>query len=35
MIGGEHQVAFVFAVFLIDQDDHAPGAQLGDDVVDR
>ncbi|OIQ64446.1 hypothetical protein GALL_540040 [mine drainage metagenome] len=32
MLGGEHQVALVLAVFLIDQDDHAPGLELGDDV---
>jgi hypothetical protein len=27
----EHQVAFVFPVFFIDQDHHAAGAQFGDD----
>ena len=26
MVGGEHQVAFVLAVFLVDEDDHAAGA---------
>jgi hypothetical protein len=26
MVGGQHQVAFVLAVFLVDQDDHAAGA---------
>ena len=29
-IGGEHQVAFIFAVFLINQNDHAASAQFGD-----
>jgi hypothetical protein len=32
-LGGEHQVALVLAVFLVDQDDHAAGAQLGDDFL--
>ncbi len=35
VVGGEHQVAFVLAVFLVDQDDHAAGAHVGDDVFDR
>ena len=29
MLGGEHEVAFVLAVFLVDEDDHAAGGQLG------
>ena len=35
VVGGQHQVAFVLAVFLVDQDDHAAGAHVGDDVFDR
>ena len=35
VLGGQHQVAFVLAVFLIDQDDHAAGAHVGDDGLDR
>ena len=35
VVGGEHEVAFVLAVFLVDQDDHAAGAQLGDELGDR
>ena len=31
MVGGEHEVAFVLAVFLVDEDDHAAGAQVGDE----
>ena len=34
-LGGHDQVALVLAVFLIDQDDDAAGAQLGDDLGDR
>ncbi len=34
VVGGQHQVAFVFAVFFVDQDDHAPGAHVGHDVFD-
>ena len=35
VVGRQHQVAFVLAVFLIDQDDHAAGAHVGDDVLHR
>ena len=35
MVGGQDQVAFVLAVFLVDQDHHAAGAQVGNDVLDR
>ena len=31
-IGGKHQVAFIFAVFFIDQYHHAAGAQFSDDL---
>jgi hypothetical protein len=34
MLGGEHEVAFVFAVFLVDEDHHAAGTHVGDDVLD-
>jgi len=30
--GGNHEVAFVFAVFFVDEDHHPAGFQLGDDV---
>ena len=30
VVGGQHQVAFVFAVFLVDEDHHAASGQLGD-----
>ena len=33
--GGEYQVAFVLAVFLVHQHDHAPGADLVDDFLYR
>jgi hypothetical protein len=35
VVGGQHQVAFVLAVFFVHQDDHAPGAHVGHDVFDR
>ena len=35
MLGGEHQIAFVFPIFFIDQNNHAPGAHLGDDFLNR
>ncbi len=35
VIGGEHDVAFVLAVFLVDQDHHAAGGELGHDFLDR
>jgi hypothetical protein len=35
VLGGEHQVAFVFAVFFVHQNDHATGAHVGHDVFDR
>src|SRR5690606_27629621 len=34
VIGGQHQIALVFAIFFIDQNDHAARAQLGDDFGD-
>ncbi len=34
VVGGEHEVAFVLAVFLVDQDHHAAGGQLGDELGD-
>src|SRR3546814_5335694 len=34
-LGGHDQVAFVFAVFFVDQDDDTPGAQFGDDLGNR
>ena len=34
MVRGDHEVAFVLAVFLIDEDHDAAGAQLGHDVLD-
>ena len=33
--GGDHQVAFVFPVFVIDKDEHLAVARVGDDVFDR
>ena len=32
VVGGQHQVAFVFAVFFIDQDDDLAGGHVGHDV---
>ncbi len=29
-----HEVALVLAVLVVDEDDHAPGADVGDGVVD-
>jgi len=34
VFGGQHEVALVLAVFLVDQDDHAAVADVGDDVLD-
>ena len=34
-VGGEHEVALVLAVFLVDEHDHAAGLELGDDLGDR
>ena len=34
VVGGEHEVAFVFTVFLVDQDHHAAGGELGDELGD-
>jgi hypothetical protein len=31
-VGGDHQIAFVFAVFLVDEDDHAAGRQFGNQL---
>ncbi|MCY1527963.1 hypothetical protein D9M68_630490 [compost metagenome] len=33
--GGHDEVAFIFAVFLVNQDDDTAGTQLGDDLGDR
>jgi len=35
MVGGEHQIALVFAVFLVDEDDHAASGELGDKLWNR
>ncbi|MCY1307446.1 hypothetical protein D9M70_573710 [compost metagenome] len=35
VVGGDDDVAFVLAVFLVHEDDHAAGGQLGHDVLDR
>ena len=32
VVGGEDEVAFVFAVFFIDQDDHAASAHVGNNI---
>jgi hypothetical protein len=34
MLGGEDEITFIFAIFLIDEDDHFAGAHVGDDVLD-
>jgi hypothetical protein len=34
MVGGQHQIAFVFAVFLVHQNDHATSAEFGNDFAD-
>ncbi|MNL47900.1 hypothetical protein D3C87_1707110 [compost metagenome] len=31
-VGRQDQVAFIFAVFLVNEDDHAAGANVGNDV---
>ena len=35
MVGRQHQIAFVFAVFFINQDDDTARAKFGDDILDR
>jgi hypothetical protein len=35
MVCRQDQVTFVLAVFLVHQDHHAPGAQVGNDVLRR
>ena len=35
MVGGDHEVAFVLAVFLVDQDHHAAGGQFGHQLGNR
>jgi hypothetical protein len=35
VLGRQHQVAFVFAVFFVHQDHHATRSQVGDDVFHR
>ena len=30
-VGGEHEVALVLAVLLVDEHDHAAGLEVGDD----
>ena len=34
MVGGEDEIALVLAVLLVDEDDHAAGGQLGDELGD-
>ena len=34
-IGGEDEVALVLAVLLVDEHDHAPGLEVGDDLGNR
>jgi hypothetical protein len=33
VFGGKYEVAFILAVFLVDQNDHAPGAQFVNDFL--
>ena len=33
--GGEHEVPLVFAVFVVGDDDHSAGLDVGDEVLDR
>ncbi len=33
MLGGDDEVALVLAVFLVDEDDHLAGLEVGDDVL--
>jgi hypothetical protein len=35
VFSGEHEVAFIFAILLVDQDHHAAGAHVGDDIENR
>jgi hypothetical protein len=35
VLGGNDEVAFVLAVFLVDQDHHAAGTHVGDDIENR
>jgi hypothetical protein len=35
MVGSEHQIALVLSVFFVDEDHHAAGPHLGDDVFHR
>jgi hypothetical protein len=35
VLGGDDDVAFVFAVFLVNQHDHFAGLDVGDDFLDR
>ena len=33
VVGGQHQIALVFTVFFVNQDDHAAGGHLGHDLL--
>jgi hypothetical protein len=35
MLGSQHQIALVFPIFLVHQDNHTPGAHFDNDLVDR
>ena len=35
ILGGDDQVAFVLAVLVVDQHDHAPGLEIGEGFLDR
>ncbi len=35
VVGGQDDIAFVFAIFIVNQNDHAPGADFNDDFLDR
>ena len=34
MLGGHDEVAFVLAILVVEDHDHAPGAQLGEQLID-
>jgi hypothetical protein len=35
VVGGEDEVALVLAVFLVDEDDHLAGGEVGDELGNR
>ena len=35
VFGSDDDIAFVFPIFFVNQNDHAPGAHFGDDFFDR